>query len=172
MHCKVRSRRGRDRSLEFDFRAQTLQIAMNDRHGQLLAAPAIRDRAVLSLGVELPVELGLVPALGVANVREAEFVLLGPEEWDRIEAFAPTQDVARRRLPLSLGDDPVFDANAFATEPIRPASDVARSEDARDARFQVLIHRDATIGGETGLFGQCDRRSYADADDDQIGRER
>src|SRR5688572_31472427 len=109
-----------DRSLEFDFRAQTLQIAVNDRHGQLPAAPAIRDRAVACPGVELPVHLGLVPALGVTHVRKAEIVLLGPEERDRIEAFASTQEVPRRSLTLTLGDDPVFDADALAAEPIRP----------------------------------------------------
>ena len=73
--------------------------------------------------------------------------------------------------PWRCGHDPVFDADALAGEPIRPARNVAGREDARDARFQVLVHSDAAIDGEAGLFGQCNRRPYADADDDEIGRE-
>jgi Putative exonuclease, RdgC len=43
-----------DRPLEPDFRAQALQITMNHGDSQLLGNATIRDRAVLSLGVEAP----------------------------------------------------------------------------------------------------------------------
>jgi len=58
---------GGGRPLELDFRAQALEITVNDSHGQLLATAAIGDRAVSGLGVELSIELGLVPALGLAR---------------------------------------------------------------------------------------------------------
>ena len=38
--------------LELDFSSQTLEIAMDDGHGQLLAAATIGDRAVARTGVE------------------------------------------------------------------------------------------------------------------------
>ena len=141
---------------------------MNDRNRQLLASAPISDRAVAR--GKLPVDLGFVPSLGVTDIREAEIVLLGPEKRDGVEPFPPTQHVARRGLPLALGHHPVFDADALAGEPIRPARDVAGREDARGARFQVLVHRDAAIDGEACLFRQRNRRPHADADDDEIGR--
>ena len=113
--------------------------------------------------------LGLVPALGVADVSEAEIVLLGPEERHRVKPLALTEHVARGSLPLAFGHHPVFDADALAGEPVRPARNVAGREDARDARLEVFVHGDAAIDGEACLFRQCDHRPYADADDDKIG---
>ena len=88
----------------------------------------IRYGAVSTL--QRPSNFGLVPVFGVPDIAEAEVVLFGPEEWDVIEGFMPTEDVVRRSLALALGDDPMFDANSLTGKPVRPARDVAGSEDA------------------------------------------
>jgi hypothetical protein len=75
----------------------------------------------------------------VSDIGEAEIVLFGPEERHVVEAFAPAEDVVRRCLALALGDDPMFDADSLTGKPVRPARDVAGSEDALDAVLEVLI---------------------------------
>src|SRR5688572_24601515 len=121
---------------------------MDEGRRELLAAPTVSDRAVARFEIERSLELGLVPSFGVADIGQTEVVLLGPEERYGIETLAPPEDVARRGLPLALGHHPVLDADALAGERIRPARDVAGGEDAGDAGFEVLVDRDATIGGE------------------------
>ena len=76
--------------LECDFSEQTLQIAVNDRNGQRLIIAAIADRAVLRDSVQLPVDVGIVPMLGVTDIREAEIVLLGPEKWNGVKPLLPS----------------------------------------------------------------------------------
>ena len=73
------------------------------------------------------------------------------------------------RRPLALGDDPMFDANSLAGEPVRPARDVAGSEDALDAGLEVLVDDKAAIDLEPRLFRQRDCRPDADPDDNEVG---
>ncbi len=55
---------------------------------------------------------------------------------------------------------------------VGPARDVAGGEDARHARFQVLVHRDAAVHRQSGLFRDRHRRPDADAHDDEVAVER
>jgi len=103
------------------------------------------------------------------DISNAEIVLFGPEEWRVIEAFAPAEDVVRRCLALALGDDPMFDAGSLTGKPVRPVRDVAGSEEALDAGFEVLIDHSAAIDLESRLFRQRDWRPDADPDDDEVG---
>ena len=103
------------------------------------------------------------------DISNAENRMFGPEEWHVIEAFAPAEDVVRRCLALALGDDPMFDADSLTGKPVRPARDVAGSEDALDAGFEVLIDDSAAIDLESRLFRQRDWRPDADPDDDEVG---
>ena len=103
------------------------------------------------------------------DISNAEVVLLGPEERDRVKPFAVAKNVACRRLSLALGHDKMFDADSFAGEPVRPTRNVAGCENAWDARLEVFVHGDAAINGEPRSFRQRGRRSHADADDDEIG---
>ena len=59
--------------LELDFCAQALQFPVDCGHHQYLATAAIGDRAVARVSVEL----GLVPVLGMTDIREAEIVPSG-----------------------------------------------------------------------------------------------
>src|SRR6185437_6915602 len=131
---------------KLDLRTEALEVLMNHGHCELLTFKPICYGAFPTL--ERPGDFGFVPALGVSDVAEAEVVLLGPEEWDVIEGFAPAEDVVRRCLALALGDDPVFDANLLTGQPVGPARDVAGSEDAWDAALEVLIDDDAAIDSE------------------------
>ncbi len=101
---------------------------MDDSYGELLAAAAVRDRAVSHISVKPAVELGRVPTLGVTHIRETEILLLGPEKRHGVKPLPPTEHVACRRLPLTLGHHPVFDADALTGKAIRPARDVAGRE--------------------------------------------
>jgi hypothetical protein len=141
-----------DCPFEFDFRAQTFQIAVNDSHGQLPAVAAIGDSAIGPL--QRSVDLNMIESFGVTDIREAEIVLLGPEERDGVKRLSLSKYVPRRGLTLTLGHDPVFHADSLAAQPIRPARDVARCEDTRDARREVLIYQEAAIDSESRSFGQ------------------
>ena len=114
-------------------------------HGdrELLASEPIRYGAVSTF--QRPLDLGFVPVFGVSDIGEAEVVLFGPEEWNVIEGFAPTEDVVRRCLTLALGDDPMFDTNSLTGQPVRPSRDVADGEDALDAGLEILIDDNAAI---------------------------
>jgi hypothetical protein len=103
---------------------------MDDSYRQLLAAATIRDRTVSRIGIQPAVELGRVPVFSVTHIRETEIVLFSPEKGHGVKPFSPTKHVARRRLPLALSYHPMFDADAFAGEPIRPARDIAGREDS------------------------------------------
>ena len=66
---------------------------------------------VQSLPSSDPADLGFVPVLGVSDIGEAEVVLFGPEERDRVKPFTVAKNVACRRLSLALGHNKVFDAD-------------------------------------------------------------
>ena len=55
---------------------------------------------------------------------------------------------------------------------IGPARHVAGRKHARGARFEVLVDADAAIDRETGLFGECDGRTHADAEHQKVGVDR
>jgi hypothetical protein len=88
--------------LELDLRQEAFAVPVDDGHRQFLIAASVGDRAVSRL--ELAVDVGLVPSLGVTRITEAEIVLLGPEERHVIETFAAAEDVVRGGLTLTLGD--------------------------------------------------------------------
>src|SRR5215208_240857 len=97
--------------------------------------------------------------------------MAAPEEGHRVEALASPQDVARRGLPLPLGDDPVLDADALPAPRVGVPCDVACGEDPRCARLEVLVDEHATLYREAGPGGQLVVRAHADARDDQIGKD-
>jgi hypothetical protein len=98
--------------------------------------------------------------------------VLAPEERHGVESLVRAQHVASGNLALPLGNDPVLDANAFARIRIGPPRDVARGKNAGHARLQVLVHGDAVIHRQSGLFrnrqGGCD----ADPHDNEVAVER
>jgi hypothetical protein len=67
------------------------------------------------------------------DISNAENRMFGPEGMARSPSVRAGEDVVRRCLALELGDDPMFDADSLTGEPVRPARDVADSEDALDA---------------------------------------
>ncbi len=75
-----------DPLLEREFGAKALKIVMNKGFGELSSAPPISDDAVPRF--ERALYLGFVPFLSVADIGEAEVVLLGPEKRHVVEAFA------------------------------------------------------------------------------------
>ena len=102
--------------------------------------PAFCPRAVVqSLLSSDPSIAALSQRSACPRLSNAENRMFGPEEWHVVEAFAPAEDIVRRCLALALGDDPMYDANSLTGKSVRPARDVAGSEDALDAVLEVLI---------------------------------
>jgi hypothetical protein len=50
-----------------------------------------------------------------------------------------------------------------------PSRDVAGSEDAGDAGFQIFVYHHAAVDFQPGAFGNLQPRPHADTDDHQIG---
>ena len=121
--------------------------------------------------LERAVDVNRVPLLGVADVVDRDVVVLTPEERDGIEALAIPQHVAGGDLALALRDDPVLDADALAGTRIGPARHVPCGEDPGRARFEVLVHGDATVQRQACLLGESGRRPDADTHHDEVGIE-
>src|SRR5439155_21505648 len=64
--------------------------------------------------------LDVVPGCGVPDVIDRHVVMLAPEERDGGVALATAEHVARDRLALPLGDDPVLDAQPLAAVGVGP----------------------------------------------------
>ena len=56
------------------------------------------------------------------------------------------EDIACGDLALAFGDDPMLDADPSTGEPIWPACNVARREDAGYACLKILVDRNAAVG--------------------------
>src|SRR3546814_20060413 len=91
-------------SLALDLGAQVLGIAPDRRDGEGPAGAAIGHPAVL--GLDLPVDLDLVPLCRMADIEDRNVVMHAPEERHGIERLASAQHVACRGLPLALRDNP------------------------------------------------------------------
>jgi hypothetical protein len=94
-------------------------------HGRPRASRLHADRLCAVSSLPRPRDLGFISVLGVSNICKSEVVLFGPEERHVIEAFAPTENIVRRRLTLALGSDPVFDANLLTGQPVDPGLETA-----------------------------------------------
>ena len=81
----------------------------------------------------------------MADVVNDDIVLLTPKERHSIERLAIAQDVSSRDLALTLGHDPLFDADSFPRVRVGPAGYIAGSEDARRAGFQILVDCNAAV---------------------------
>src|SRR5262249_12041938 len=107
----------------------------------------------------------------MADVVDRHVVVLAPEERNLGKSLPLAENVARCRLTLPLGHDPMLDPQILAGMGVGPARDVAGGKDSRHARFKVFIHRDAAIDLETGALSQLDSRPPPNADDDEVGRQ-
>ena len=143
---------------------------MHHSHRQFLTRTAVRDRAVLRR--QIAVDGGLVKALGVAHISQGKVVLLGPEKRHCRVALRLPQQVARRGLPLAPGHHPMLDADAFASQCVRPARNVTRRIDAAHAGFKVFVHHHAVVHGQPRLLGQRNGRAHANAHHHQVGGQR
>ena len=155
--------------LQLDFSFQAVTIAADRGHRRRPTIADISDRAVV--GLERAVNPNLIPVFGVTGVPDRDVVMLTPEEGHGVEPFATAQHVACGDLTLTLGNDPVLDANSFAAVGVWPACDIASGEDAGRTRLQVLVHCDSAVQGEASLFGERCRRPDTDAHDEKIGVE-
>src|ERR1700674_1910502 len=91
-----------------------------------------------------------------------------PEKRHGVEWLPPAEHVARRGLPLALGNNPVLDADLLAAVRVRPAREITGGENAGDAGFEILVDGDAAVDREPGMLGKPDRRLDADTDDHEI----
>src|SRR5262249_42577514 len=148
---------------------ETIDVAEDRGHREHLVVAAITYQAVACFDVALDVEI--VPGLGMPDVVDRHVVVLAPEERNLGESLLLAENVARRRLTLPLGHDPMLDPQILAGMGIGPARDVAGGKDSRRTGFKIFVHRDAAIDLETSALGQLDARPHPNAEDDEIGRQ-
>src|SRR5215472_10086523 len=152
------------------FGFEALAATEDGGDGERAAGLAEAERGVVAGDVAL--DLDLVPPLGVADIVDGDIVVLAPEEGRRGEALPASQHVSRRGLSLTLGHDPMLNAQSLAGDGIGPARHVARGKDAGDAGFEVLVDENAAVDLEPRALCQGKARPHADADNDEIGIDR
>ncbi len=101
-----------------------------------------------------------------AGVLHPDVVLVGEEVRDLVVAHVLAEHRARRRRALLEGVGPVLDADVAAEHRVRGVGDVARGEDALDARLQPLVDDDAVVDPRD-IREELGPRRDADADDDR-----
>src|SRR5476649_2743424 len=161
------ARRLPSRLLHRRFGFQTVQVAEQGRHRQRVAAAPETDQAVLGHKVAFDGEL--VPAFGMADIIDGDVIVLTPEERNSCEFFAKPQHVARGRLPLPRGHNPMLHTDGCTAVPVGPARNVTGGIDVRRAGLEIIVHGDAPVEREAGGFCQLDARSYAYAQYGKIG---
>src|SRR4051794_11168604 len=55
---------------------------------------------------------------------------------------------------------------------IGPARDIACCVDSGDTAFEIGVYANSAFQGKTGLLGQAEPRTHADADDHHVGLQR
>src|SRR2546427_3011851 len=153
-------------ALHFDLPAQALLVAEQRPQRQQLALPGQPNRHV-AVG-RITVYVNPRPRPRMTGVVDAHVVMPAPKNRDLIDPLARPEDVWGRRLALALRHDPVLHANSPAAVWIRPSRDVARGEDPRHTRLEILIHGDPLIDRQAGLLGELESRPHADTDHDEI----
>src|SRR4051812_33885672 len=96
---------------ELHLRFQRCAIAADCRDGERRVSLEETYRCVVR--VERAIDLHPVPSLRMADVPNRHVVVLAPEERHGLEWLASAQHVARGRLRLTLGDDPMLDADVL-----------------------------------------------------------
>src|SRR5580693_8692436 len=165
----LRSATSGDRFFELNFGGEAVAITPDRQHRQFAAAPPVSHRAVLRR--KASVNLDAVPMRGVPDIVELQIVLLGPEERHRVEALARPEHVWGSRLALPFGDDPVFDADRLARQPVGPPGDIAGGPDTGDARLEIRVDGDAAVNSNPGPLGERGLRPHPNPDDDEVGIE-
>src|SRR5262249_33136787 len=156
-------------ALHCRFSSEAIDVAEDRGHREHLAVTTVAYQAVARFDVALDVEI--VPRLGVPDVVDRHVVVLAPEERNLGKSLLLAENVARCRLTLPLGHDPMLDPQVLAGMGIGPPRDVAGGKDSRHAGFKVFIHCDAAIDLETGARSKLDSRPHPNADDDETGRQ-
>src|SRR3984893_8560230 len=153
-----------ERFFELDFGGEAVAITTDRQHRQFAAALLVRHRAVLRR--KASVDLDAVPFRGVPDIVELQIVLLGPEERHRVEALARPEHVAGSCLALPFSDDPVLDADRFASQPVGPSGDIAGGPDTGDARLEIRV--DGPAVGERAQIMDMRKIATRDAEVDRF----
>src|SRR5262245_66480110 len=99
------------------------------------------------------------------DVVDRHVVVLAPEERNFGKSLLLAENVARCRLTLPLGHDPMLDSQILAGMGLGPSRDVAGGNDSRHAGFYVFVHRDPAIEFETGALNELGSRPRPNNED-------
>ena len=75
----------------------------------------------------------------MTDVVNVQVEMVAPKKWRRGEGLVRAENVARGRLTLALGHDPMLDANATHAR-VGPARDVTGSKNCGHVCFQKFIN--------------------------------
>jgi hypothetical protein len=107
-------------------------VALDGSDSEIAARAAEADEAIPMR--EISLDKRFVPFLRMADIADREVEVFRPEERDHHERLIVAQHVRGRDLPLALGDDPMFNTNAFASMRIGPAGNVSCGENVGIAK--------------------------------------
>jgi hypothetical protein len=96
----------------------------------------------------------------MADVFHGDIVMLAPKEWHNVEYLTLSRYVFRCDLSLPLSNDPVLNPNRLPRTGIRPARNVASCVNAAMARFQILVHNNASVDSKPSLTRERQRGPY------------
>ena len=143
----------RELPFQFDFGLEAGAVARDRGHGEPVAVAKERHGCVS--GVERTINAYRVPALGVTDIPDGHVIVLTPEKRHRVKTLASPQHIARRDLPLALGDDPVLHADTLTRMRIGPSGDIPGRENAWRAALEELVDDNAAIDRQSGLLRKC-----------------
>src|SRR4029079_12241192 len=86
------------------------RVAVAADRGDSEELPAAQEADLALAGGEVADGFAGVPAVGVADVGDADIVVLAPEKGNVLEGLRPAEHAERGRLAHALGDHPVLDA--------------------------------------------------------------
>src|SRR5690348_12937501 len=120
---------------------------------------------------DIALDFDLLRPGSMADIADRHSILLGPEEWRRIERRLLPQHVRRRDLALPLGDRPMLDPRRLCGEWVGVRRDIAGRVNAGRAGFEEAVDEDAIADGQARRLRQLGARTDADADQNEAGVE-
>ena len=97
-------------------------------------------------GIEpVPFDGHRVPPARTTDVSDRHAMLLGPEEWSRLEPFGGAKHIGCRDLPLAFSDHPMFDPNRPSGGRVGIGRNVSGCVNAPLVGLQMVIDQDAVI---------------------------
>ena len=99
-------------SFHCDLGSKAFKVAIDRDDGS--HAPIALETEEAVFAHDVAVYNDVIPFLGMTHIIDRNIVMLAPEEGDLVKGVAIAKHIKSRGLPLSLGDNPMLDAEVLA----------------------------------------------------------